>query len=445
MFAIPHRNAYANGEMLGRAGRTALRRRVARLRRSLRKRRVSERLLAARLREFAGVVRNKAPRWLDEVKGMADGAGVAAEDILAVNVPPPTETPARGPVGSTSLSGRRGPVGSTSLSARRGWGCTSFVAVGRAENRLFKIRDNPTEAQAFFVNYARGTGFYQAGTDIGSIGVAHMFNARAVAGACNTGSPTAYVSDDPRLNDCHILRYFAENARCVEDVPRLFERLLEKRVAGGASATRGCIFLLADREKGLLLETHSTDYSAEFIEKGTLAVSNHYVTPKGRSWESRPPDKNTLIRRRRMEALLAKSGNPPRLERIFAMSRDRKSVPHSLCNDDRVHFWMTVSAQLQVISRDSPRDSMNYVCCGNTRHSVFIPVPLNWTENFVPLLSGRFYVSANRLYEKRACSGHFRKAQKAFEKNAMARKDSSAPFHVRCHLREAYALLRNER
>ena len=165
----------------------------------------------------------------------------------------------------------------------------------------------------------------------------------------------------------------------------------------------------------MLFETGFEACSARKIKAGTLVVSNHFLTAKAKRWESRPPNKNTLLRKRRMEELLARCNGRLSLAEIFAITRDRKNLPHALCNDDRKHFWMTISAQLQVIPRRAPENSVNYFCCGNTRHCFYLPAPLALEETFLPLLGGAFYEAADKLYRKHRCSPHLRKAQKKFE------------------------------
>ena len=122
-----------------------------------------------------------------------------------------------------------------------------------------------------------------------------------------------------------------------------------------------------------------------------------------------------------MEELLKQYHKPPLLPEIFSMSRDKKNSPDSLCNDDKVHFWMTISAQLQVIPRRNTDKAVNHICCGNTRHSAYIPVPLAEKRSYVPLASGAFYKAADRLYardlSREKAGKELRKLEKSFIKN----------------------------
>ena len=401
----------ANGRTIGRASRAVLRARVRATRRIQKKHNIAERIIAARVRDFERLVKRVDKSWLDETAGVAQGAGLALDDILMLNCLPP---------------GFYSP----------GHDCTTFMAVGIKENRLLKIRDERNNVQSFYISHAMGRKRYQGGHDIGDVGTAHFFNDSAVAGASNTGSHIAAGSDAPRFDDRHVMRYFAENARSVEDIPKLFERLVELGAAGGARHARGAIFAFVDRNGGLLLETAFDACSIRRIEKGTLVVSNHFVTPKAKKWESAPPDRNTLTRKRRMEELLRRCNWRPSLQEVFAFTRDRKNRSNALCNDDGKHFWMTLSAQLQVVSRDAPDASTNYICCGNTRHSLFVPAPLALEETFLPFLSGAFYKAAARCYGKYRCNAHLRKAQREFESGMPGRTDHRALYS------EAMAIVR---
>lgn len=406
MFCTIDGTSLQNGILLGGLWKKALRTRITETRKIQKQRRISDELLNRRVNEFSDVLRKTTPQWLNEAEGIAQGAGITVEDLLMLNCLPPGFYPPH---------------------PRGGNNCTSFVNVTPNEIQLLKIRDERNHVQAFYIKAQKELLRYQAGHDIGNLGLAHFFNSAGVAGANNTGSPTTEITGRPVLNDCHLMRYFAERARCVRDIPLLLERLLERKIVGGAAHDRGSIFIFADQSQGLILECHSGDYSATFIKSGLAVVSNHFISRKACAWESTPPDRNTMLRKRRMEELLDQYRNKPTPLQVFAITRDRKNNPHALCNGDGRHFWMTVSAQLQVINRQQPENSLNYACCGNTRNSVYLPVPLADKESFLPLAGGAFYRSSDRLYKEHRCSGYLDRIQNKFErKTAGQPADASA-------------------
>lgn len=408
-------NAGDNGRQLGRQSAAVLRSRILRHQRQMDGQRLPARLRQARLRDFRRALRQAAPHWLAEAQGLARGAGVKADEILLLNCPMP-DAPAPTPAGMN---------------------CTTWLSIGAAATQLLKIRDERNRVQTFYITRLPDGAPLQSAKDIGNLGVAHFFSGRPLAGANNTGGHVA-LPDEPRLNDCHVLRFIAENARNVREIPRLMDFLMTKKLAGGASRTRGAIYSFVDAEQGLLLETGAGDYAYKFITRGELVIANHFLLPHSRRWLTAPANRNTITRKARMEELLAGLNRAPAPRDLFAVTRDRKHAPDALCNDDREHFWMTISAQLQVIDRRRPDQSVNYVCCGNTRHSVYFPVPLAFTASFQPLVSGRFYMQADRIYRQHQCRAHMAAAQRQFEKQSCAGPE----FDPAASLRAAYRLLK---
>lgn len=392
-------NCYSDGLKLGSAWKNFLRKRIADVNKIRKKKKISESLLNARIKDFSGILKAVTGTWLEEAKGISDGAGIDLNDYLKINCLPPDF-----------------------LSSQKAGNCTSFISIGRKHNMLFKIRDERNYVQTFYTRVS-GNFHYQSGHDIGNMGVAHFFSSRGIAGANNTGSVTEDITEKPVLSDCHILRYFAENTSSVEDIPILIEKLITKGIAGGAGKRRGSIFLLADKEKGIILECTSKDFTYKFIDKGLLTVSNHFTLPKARKWECEAPNSNTLLRKKRIDELLDGVPNENDLMNIFALSRDRKYAPHSLCNNDLKHFWMTISAQVQLIDKKNPENSVNYACCGNTRHSFFLPFSIGKTESFAPILDGKYYSASDLLYKRFACRSHLKRVQKKIESKTISESE----------------------
>ncbi len=384
-------DCYSDGFKLGSYWKNFLRNRICNVNKVQKKNKITESVLNSRIKDFTRILKSVSGNWLEEAKGISDAAGIDLNDYLKINCLPPDF-----------------------FSSKKAGNCTSFISIGKKHNMLFKIRDERNHIQSFYTR-KYGKFHYQVGHDIGNMGVAHFFSSSGLAGANNTGSTTEDITEEPALSDCHILRYVAEHASSVEKIPDLIEKLIGKKVAGGAGKKRGTILLLADSEKGIILEYTSRDFTYKFIDKGIFTVSNHFTLPKARKWESAAPSKNTLLRKKRIDELLHGVVDENDLKRIFALSRDRKYVPHSLCNDDLKHFWMTISVHLQVIDRKDPGNSINYACCGNSRHSFFLPFPISETASFEPLLSGRYYSASDSLYQRFKCSNHMKKIQAQFE------------------------------
>lgn len=370
--------------------------------------------LRRRGRIFADNVARVAPHWLDEVEGLSRGADVFPGDVYVLNcLPPDFEAPSP-------------------------YECTAFAALGERYHQLFKIRDTRNLPQIVHVQTLATGMTVQIGGTVGTLGAGHAVNARGVAGACNTGSHTTLVDDSPRFDDCHVLRYLVESVDSVKEIPGLYAHLLEAGLAAGAEAGRGALYVFVDRERGLLLEAAGPKVQYTWLGMGCHVVSNHFLGHRARTWWSRKPNDNTLLRRRRLQMLTATlDPDRPNPTAVFALSRDRDHAPHALCNDDSEHVWMTVSAQLQIIDRHAPDASVNWVCCGNTAQSVYVPVNLNESLSFVPWADGRFYSRADKRYRTFGCGSQFRARQEAFERAAV--EAGVADFKAFC--RKAYRLL----
>ena len=382
---------YSNGLEMGRCWKKHLEHRISRMREIQKDKSISDAVMSTRASDFGKILGKVSAKWLDETKGIADGAKVEYESILMLNCLPPD------------------------FHAKKAENCTSFISIGEDKNYLFKIRDERNNVQCFRIVRMSGRNL-QFGHDIGNMGTAHFFSSSPLAGANNTGSKTELVTDEPVLNDCHILRYLGENSNSLEEVLINLEKLFAAKMVGGAGRNRGSIFLFVDKESGIVIECTSEDYSVQRVTKGTVIISNNFITPKAVAWESAPPSENSLTRRKRLTELMSKKNGVFGVEDVFAFSRDRENVPDSLCNDDLVHFWMTISAQLQVIDREDPEKSLNYACCGNTRHSVYLPFGTKADKSFIPLLDGSFYEKTDSAYRKFLCADRMVGEQEAFER-----------------------------
>ena len=407
-------NFYSVGLKLGSYWKIFLRNRISNVKKVQKENGIAESVLNSRVKDFSGIIKSVSGSWLEEAKGISDAAGINLNDYLKMNCLPPEFS-----------------------SPKKAGNCTSFISIGEKYNMLFKIRDERNHTQTFYTRKS-GNSHYQAGHDIGNMGVAHFFSSRGLAGASNTGSVTDDITEAPVLSDCHMLRYFAEHASSVQDVPDLMGKLISKGVAGGAGKRRGSIFLLADSERGILLECTSKDFTYKFVDEGLVTVSNHFTLPKSEKWESDTPNKNTLLRKKRIDELLHGTLNENDLKRIFKLSRDRKYVPHSLCNDDLKHFWMTISVQLQVIDKKNPANSINYACCGNSHHSFFLPFPISEAVSYETFLSGKYYSASDALYRRFHCNGHMREIQTRFEKGIL-----EGTCEYRKLYSEAYSILKS--
>ena len=422
MFVKLKGTPYQNGKKIGLYSKNVLISRIRQVCEIQRIKKIPSSIINARVKDFTSLLSRTCPHWLEEIKGQSDVTGIDTDKLIFLNCLPDSfysDMPA-------------------GFYLEIYQSCSSFVEVGSKRNILFKIRDEKNFPQSFFVLQNKGFLSSQAGRDIGNTGFAHFFNEKFLAGANNTGSFTKHPTERPLLNDCHLMRYIAERAGSVREIPCLIEKLIDGKALGGASENRGAIFLFADSESGLLIECDSQDYTARFIHTGRWVVSNHFTTASAKRWESQPPNKNTITRRKRLKYLLGKK-NITELspEDIFAFSRDRKNAPDSLCNDNLEHFWMTVSVECQFITKNKPLDSINFVCCGNPLHSVYLPIPITYVHTYIPMLDGSFYKATEKRYLKDISCKKAPDEIKKWEEYAIASKKTTGSL-----LCEAYQLLK---
>ena len=130
--------------------------------------------------------------------------------------------------------------------------------------------------------------------------------------------------------------------------------------------------------------------------------------------ETEKPNKNTITRYNRTKFLLKDvTGMAP--QSCWKISRDYHDGPDSICNDDRKHFWMTISAFTHIVNRRMPDMSLSWICNGNTRNSFYFP--LHIINKTVPdfIISGQFYQISKELYRKHGLSSYLGKRQKKIE------------------------------
>jgi hypothetical protein len=343
------------------------------------------------------------PSWLEEAQTAAATLSVPVERVLATNCPVPT--------GSTPEPGN----------------CSGFVRVDDEGTALLKIRDERNLVQAAVVRRLNDGRTYQAGMDIGNLGIAHFASSTGLCGGNHTGSHTRHVSADGRFTDCHLLRYIAEHARRVEDVPPLFDALLARDAVGGAAATRGSIFVLADPRRGLILECHSSAYTYHYVDRGLTVVTNTFQLPESTSWSDGTVDVNSDTRHARLTKLLASFDNSPSPEQVRRITRDRANGPHALCNDDTEHFWMSISAWYQMLPREDAGRGVNVLCVGNPRNAFYAAVPLCTGESYLPYAAGHFYRAADALYQRHGAGDRLTARQQAVEAQTCTAPGNDSP------------------
>lgn len=342
-----------------------------------------------RIAGFRDLLGSFRPEWLEELGGIARGAGVSEDDILLLNaVPIPDARASQG-------------------------NCTSFAMVGDDRTALFKIRDERPHPQVFYAYRDRRGRVIHAGKEIGNLGIAHGIAENGISAGNNTGSRVGDISPEPRFTDCHMLRYLVEEAETVADVEPLLAAAYDAGVVGGASADRGMILLAADGVAAVCAELSGTKFVVRRFEAGAYAFSNHFQTDEARGWVTKEDGENSRTRLSRMQILLADVTWMSVETDARGMARDTANAPDSLCNDDSTTSGMTVSAQLHLQFQHAASRSL--ICCGHPRNSVFLTVPVGTEDVPAPLVSGDVFDRANALYRARGSGDHLSPVQGRLE------------------------------
>lgn len=368
--------------------------------------------LVERAERFRGFVARIAPEWLDEVEGIAAGAGVAAGDVLVLNALPPR------------------------FWARAADECTSWLLVGSAsatgDTILHKNRDELDEAQDLHVRRVQGDIQVLASRDIGNLGFAHFHSDVALAGANNTGSRVPAAE----LRDCglicsHLLRLVAERANSCDEAVAVLEEAVAKGVAGGSGGYRGMLLLFAEPAKGVVVEMTSRRLACQEVHGGVLVRTNHFRLPEMQRYAAEPPDANNLLRYDRACDLLARAaGTVPDCVR---MARDRANGPDSICSDNAHHPWMTISTCTHVVHGENA-DPLAHtrVAMGNPRNTLVFPVPRAIDGLPPECVSGELHNLSRALYAAQGVGDHLADTQAEHEA-AMSAEFASIRDAVRFH------------
>jgi isopenicillin-N N-acyltransferase like protein len=359
----------------------------------------------AKVPAFTELLAQVAPHWLEEIEGVAASTDIEPADLLAFNCLPDDFWDA----------------------SSAGHECTSYLAIGGAsatgESLLHKNRDERDWLQNVHVKQLEGTHRYLAGIDIGNFGIAQFVNEHGLCGANNTGSHIpASESIANGLGDCLVMRFIAERARCCEDALHLLEELIDREVCGGAGPNRGTIYLFADRDRGLIIENTSRHLAYEWIDDGLGIRSNHFVLPEARAWMAREPNANTALRYERASELIRPHEGSATSELFAHVSRDHTAGPDSICNDNREHFWMTLSAFTHTVRREHTDSlTVTWICNGHAHNACYFPMHLGVRENAADLVSGEHNAISFAAYEEQGSGDHLAAQQDAFETAARTR------------------------
>jgi isopenicillin-N N-acyltransferase-like protein len=254
-------------------------------------------------RKYIPFVQESYPQYLDELLGIAEGAGVAFDDLAVLNVMEAVTMDAMHLTKCTSMAvnEERTADGHVLVAHNEDW-------LPEDESDVFIVHATPEDEPPFLAMTYGGL--------LPNVG----FNTAGIAQLCDSVYP-----NDSRIG---IPRVFA--SRAVLAARTLGEAIQQMLVPQRAA---GYNHLLA-HESGELynVEVSARRFAILPAEEGQLVHANHYLDPQMRTVESEPDELiSTRVRYFRAQRLLKKTLKHT-VESLQAIQRDHINFPQSICN-----------------------------------------------------------------------------------------------------------------
>lgn len=366
------------GKLQGELQKVFLQERAARFDKMMHAAGVSRSTFEPRLAAFEECLLAAAPHWLEEAQAIANAAGLELWQLLLWNLDLPefkkTIYPAA-PLTLKSLETARAgdegivnPYEAQGTDPAMGEGeCTTFFALGDSttagETLLHKNRESRDELQNIYIKHIDGFRRFVGSGDLGNLGTAHLHSEELFAGANNTGSPLIENQyQENALNDCHVLRYIGENCADLNEVVPCLEELQSRHLIGGGGFGLGMILVLADAERGLIVEATSRNlHHRWFDDEGITVRANHFEFPEMQTYcSSVLPGSETRAKRAR--ELLEPLDGLMDISTCGEISRDRENAPNAICRNpsDRLGTVTVSTATATISAHDERRCQIHF-------------------------------------------------------------------------------------
>jgi len=360
------------GTLQGNLQKAFLQERAARFERMMHLCGVSKSTFTPRLAAFETCLLAAAPHWLEEAQAIANTAGLELWQLLLWNLDlPELKNVAYEPAPlilrnlQTARAGDDGivnPYEAQGTDPGMGEGeCTTFFALGDSttagETLLHKNRDSRDELQNIYIKHIDGFRRFVGSGDLGNLGTAHLHTEELFAGVNNTGSPLIESQyQENALNDCHVLRYIGENCGDLNEVVPCINDLQSQNLLGGGGYGLGMILILADAERGLIIEATSRQLHYQwFEEEGITVRANHFEFPEMQAYCSGILP-GSEIRAERARQLLRPLDGLMDIATCGEISRDRENAPDAICRNPSDNLkTVTVSTATATISAHDER------------------------------------------------------------------------------------------
>jgi isopenicillin-N N-acyltransferase like protein len=253
-------------------------------------------------RKFLPYGEEAFPESVEEIRGIAEGAGVPFHEVWTLNCYEGlTEVP------------------------QQIWGCTCLAVRGEhtSDGHVFLAHNedwNSIDRDVVYLVRARpddGPAFI--GMTYGPLLVNIGLNAEGIGVAINSVYPTDGRVGVPRI----LCSRAVLNAR---SIGKAIRACVPKLRAGGYS------YLLADHHGELYsVETAATTHDIRYGEEGWLAHTNHYLSPKMQALEEPGTYSSSHVRLNRARRLLRAQLGTVSVESLQTVLRDHVNYPDSIC------------------------------------------------------------------------------------------------------------------
>jgi isopenicillin-N N-acyltransferase-like protein len=258
------------------------------------------------------------PHYVEELRGMAQGAGVNFDDLMVLNC---TEA-----IVSDALH-----LGCTSIAVRSDYSADAHVLLGHNEDWLpddevntYLVHATPEDEPAFLAMSYGGL--------LPNIG----FNANGIAQCCDTVYPGDVRVGIPRI-------FVSRAVLAATSIRHAIQAALHRKRAAGYN------HLIVDKHGELYnVEVSAQQFALIYGNEGYTAHTNHYQTPEMKQIESKPDELIGAHMRFNRAKRLLKEHNQHSPETFKTILSDHVNYPHGICG--------------HTVAEDPPLDRQKTIC-----------------------------------------------------------------------------------
>lgn len=253
-------------------------------------------------RKFLPYAEETFPQYVEEIRGIAEGANVPFEEVWTLNCYEGLPESRQQVWGCTCIAVRDDQTanGHVLLAHNEDWNSVD-------RDNVYLVRAYPVEAPPFL------------GMTYGPLLVNIGLNAEGIGVAIDSVYPTDVGVGVPRI-------VCSRGVLAARTIAQAIRACVPKRRAGGYC------YLLADANGELyFVETSATTHEIVYGEEGWLVHTNHYLTPKMRALEEPGTYAGSHVRFNRARRLLRAQLGEVTIESLQTLLRDHVNWPQSIC------------------------------------------------------------------------------------------------------------------